>query len=377
MFRRILALVVLTLTFAPAARAQDTAVVDQTLFLTYIPNIQFSPVYVGMEKGYYTDAGIRLNIQHGDENVGVDLIAAGQLQFGIISGEEVIKARANARPVYFVYEWFQKYPVGIVASTEAGINSVKDLAGRTVGLPGRFGASYNGLTALLAANGMKETDVQLEEIGYNAPDVFCLGKVDAAVVYVNNEPLQIQKRADQGKCGSVRQVMVLPVSDAADLVSNGLVTNEDTVARDADLVRGMVTAFDKGLRDAINNPAEAYLLSAPHVDGLPLPKDFKSALEKAAADQMKFLATNPDRAAVADSRAALLKALQAGDYDPDAMTQFQVLLNTIELWDAVRLGYSDLSSWEITQKTLQAMDFVSKPIDLNAAFTNDFLPAEK
>jgi NitT/TauT family transport system substrate-binding protein len=377
MFRRILTFVVLMVALTPVARAQDTTLVDQTLFLTYIPNVQFAPVYVGLEKGYYADAGIRLNIQHGDENVGVDLIAAGQLQFGVVSGEEVIKARANARPVYFVYEWFQKYPVGIVVSAEAGINSVKDLAGRTVGLPGRFGASYNGLTALLAANNMKETDIQLEEIGYNAPDVFCLGKVDAAVVYVNNEPLQIQQRADQGQCGSVKQVKVLPVSDAADLVSNGLVTNEDTVAKNPDLVRGMVAAFDKGLRDAINNPAEAYLLSAPHVDGLPLPENFKAALEGAAADQTKFLATKPDRTAVADSRAALLKTLQAGNYDADAMTQFQVLLNTVDLWDADRLGYSDLSSWEITQKTLQSMDFVSKPIDLKVAFTNDFLPAEK
>jgi NitT/TauT family transport system substrate-binding protein len=377
MFRRIFVFLVLMVAFVPAVQAQNSTPVDQTLFLTYVPNIQFAPVYVGLEKGYYTDAGIKLNIQHGDENVGVDLIAAGHLQFGIISGEEVIKARANSRPVYFVYEWFQKYPVGIVVSADAGINAVKDLVGHSVGLPGRFGASYNGLTALLAASGLKETDIQLQEIGYNAPDVFCLGKVDAAVVYINNEPMQIQQRADQGKCGRVKQVKVLPVSDAADLVSNGLVTNEDTAAKNPDLVRGMVAAFDKGLRDAINNPAEAYLLSAPHVDGLPLPENFKAALEQAAADQNKLLATNPDRAAVAASRAALLKTLQAGQYDADAMIQFQVLLNTIDLWDADRLGYSDLSSWEVTQRTLQAMDFVSKPIDLQAAFTNDFLPAEK
>ena len=71
----------------------------------------FSP----LEKGDFKAVNLDVQLQNGDEPVGVDLVAANQLQFGLISAEEVIKARANARPVVQVYEWFQKYPVGIVA----------------------------------------------------------------------------------------------------------------------------------------------------------------------------------------------------------------------------------------------------------------------
>jgi NitT/TauT family transport system substrate-binding protein len=368
-------LLVLTFT-ASGTLAQDATSesVDQTIFLTFVPNIQFSPFYMAIEKGYFSAGGINATLQYGDEPVGVDLIASNQLQFGSISGEEVIKARANGRPIVSVYEWFQQYPIGVVVPEGSGIESVADLAGKKVGIPGRFGASYNGLTALLAANGLTESDIQLEPIGFNAPDVFCVGGVEAAVVYINNEPLQIEDRIKAGECNDYTGVTVFPVSVAADMVSNGLATNEETIANNPDLVQAAVTAFDAGLRDAINNPAETYLLSAQYVENLPLTDEFKAALEAASAAQEEFLAGDPSREAIAESRAALLESL-SGQFDGATLVQFHVLLNSIDLWDADQPGYSALFSWEITQEILKTMGFITEPIDLEAAFTNDFLPA--
>jgi NitT/TauT family transport system substrate-binding protein len=363
----------LALVFGIIVQAQESTPVDVTLFMTFVPNIQFAPVYVALEKGYFAENGVNLTLEYGDEPVGVDLIAANERQFGVVSGEEVIKARANERPVVFVYQWFQEYPVGIVAPVENGINSVTDLAGRTVGIPGRFGASYNGLTALLTAFGMTENDIQLQEIGFNAPEVVCVGGVDAAVVYINNEPLQILQRVQQGDCGSVTDVMVIPVSPAADLVSNGIVTNEETVANNPELVQAVVSAFDHALRDAIDNPAEAYLLSENSIENLPLDNALRAALVQAAADQVDFMATEPDRTAIAESRAALLERLSA-QFDGETLLQFHVLLNTIDLWDADVLGVTELSSWEVTQETLTTIGFVSELIDLQTAFTNQFVP---
>jgi hypothetical protein len=50
-------------------------------------------------------------------------------------------------------------------------------------------------------------------------------------------------------------------------------------------------------------------------------------------------------------------------------------LNTVDLWDADQLGYGEMSSWEVTEQTLLTMEFIPEAIDLEAAFTNDFLPA--
>jgi NitT/TauT family transport system substrate-binding protein len=375
MFRTFLFVIVCMTLLVVPAMAQDTpAPVDQTFFMTFVPNVQFAPIYVALEKGYLSAVGINMTIEHGDENVGVELLATNQRQFGLISGEEVLKARANGRPVVSIYEWFQQYPVGIVYPLGQGIESPADLQGRKVGIPGRFGASYNGLTALLSANNLTEQDIQLESIGFNAADVFCVGGVQASVVYINNEPLQIQNRIDRGECQGYSGVGVFRVADNADMVSNGLVTNEETITNNPDLVRAMVSAWDQGVRDSIRNPAEAYLLSAAYVENLPMTDEFRSALEAAASAQSTFLEeASPVRAAVAESRAQLLADLEA-QFDADTLLQFRVLLNTIELWDADQPGLATLDSWQQTADVLRAMGALESEVDANTAFSNDFLP---
>ncbi len=354
----------------------QSAARDLTFFLTYIPNIQFAPVYVALEKGYFADAGLNVTLQSGDEPDGINLIAANQLQFGFASGEQVIAARAQGRPVKFVYEWFQKYPVGVLVTAESGIASPADLLGKTIGIPGLYGASYTGVTALLAANGLTERDVQLQSIGYNAPQVICVGGVAASVIYVNNEPLQVQDRIDQSDCGSVTGITVFPVSAAADMVSNGIVTNEETIANEPELVSAFVTAYDQALHDTINNPAEAYLLSANYVDGLPLPDDLKATLEQSAAQTAEFwhAQPHPTREGMQQVRADLYAGLSAR-FDSTTLLQVQVLLASIDLWDADQLGYTDPASWQVTADMLTQMGLLNAPVDLAAAYTNGFLPA--
>ncbi len=374
MFRKLVLVFLLSIVSVVGAQAQD-APRDVTLFLTYIPNIQFSPVYVALEKGYFADAGLNVIVQNGDEPDGINLIAANQIQFGIASGEQVIVARAQERPVRFVYEWFQKYPIGVLVTSESGISTPADLRGQRVGIPGLFGASYTGVIALLAANNMTEQDVRLEAIGFNAPQVVCAGAAQASVIYVNNEPLQIADRIVAGDCGSVTGISVFPVAEVADMVSNGIVTNEETIASEPELVAAFVQAFDRGLWDTIHNPAEAYLLSAKHVEGLPMTDALKAALELDAENTDAALANSDESTAEerVTERAARLEALE-GEIDSTALLQFEVLISSINMWDADRLGYSDDSSWQVTQETLIAMGLLDEPADLSAAFTNEFVP---
>lgn len=363
------------LLMAVAGAAQEAApAVDETLFLTFVPNVQFSPVYAAIERGYFADAGFNIQIEHGDEPVGVDLIAAGQRNFGMISGEQVIAARGQGRDVLMVYQWFHDFPVGIVYSPESGITSVADLAGRKIGIPGRFGASYSGLIALLAANGMTEADIQLEEIGFNAPEVFCLGRIEASVVYANNEPLQIANRIAAGDCGDRQSIELLPVSVEVALVSNGLVTSRELLESDPERIAAFVDAFDAGLRDAVRNPAYAYLSSAPYVETLPLSDDLRQALEEAAAASWEFQTQNPD--ATREDYQARREALRAElgeQFTADELLQLDVLLASIALWDAETLGLMEADAWEATQETLITMGFVETPLDLSLAFTNQFI----
>jgi NitT/TauT family transport system substrate-binding protein len=368
MMRGIMGLVLLGV-MVPLTGAQDLP--KEQFLLTFIPNIQFAPVYVAIEKGYFAYADMDVSVEYLNEPDVLDLVASGQNNFGIVSAEQVILAGAQGRPISYVYNWFQKYPVGIVYNANAGITSVADLAGKSVGIPGRFGTSYSGLTTILTANGLSESDIDLQEIGFNAPEVFCLGQVDAAVVYINNEPLQISNRIQSGDCGDVQEIGVFAVSDYVDLVSNGVITNQALLENDPAKVQAFVTAYHLGLQDAINNPAEAYLLSVAHVENLPLSDAFKTELEALAKSQGAFLATEPSREAIQASRVAMRKELMA-KFGADELVQFEVLLNTIALWDGEQLGMSDPQAWENMRDILISLNALTQDVDLSKLYTNQF-----
>ncbi len=373
---RIIRLCLIFILAAASTASAQNDLVDERILLTFIPNVQFAPFYVGIEAGYFAEAGFNVSLEHLQEPEVVDLVAAGRANFGIVSGEQVILARAQDRDIVYVFEWFQQYPVGVVVASDAGIDDIGGLRGLKIGIPGRFGASYSGLTALLQSAGLSESDIELEAIGFHAPEVFCLGAVDAAVVYVNNEPLQIRSRALAGDCGAIADVDVISVASQADLVSNGMIVSQKLLEDNPAAIQRMVSGFEAALRTAIHNPAHAYLVSMNFVDNLPDDADFLAELQTVAEQQNRFLESNPTPEQIADRRRAMYRAL-AEVFDPAILTQFEVLLATIHLWDAEILGYTDLTSWETMRGTLVSMNILDDAQSkLAAAFTNRFIQGQ-
>lgn len=372
MFKLVRMVSLISLLGAWTASAQPTLVKERIL-LTFIPNVQFAPFYVGIEEGYFAEAGFDVTLEHLQEPEVLDLVAVGHANFGIVSGEQVILARSRGRDVVYIFEWFQKYPVALVYSDALDLSDMRKLRGLNVGIPGRFGASYSGLTTLLSSAGLSEADIEVNEIGFNAAEVVCLGAVDAAMVYANNEPLQIRNRAQAGDCGAISDVAVTTVASRVDLVSNGMIVSRDVLEETPDSARRMALALAAALQFSINNPALAYLTSLEYVDTLPRDALLVAELQAAAARQTEFLASDPNREAVAESRAKLLRQLSE-QFDGVDLTQFQVLLNTIELWDADQLGHSDLASWEAMRDTLALMGILGGELgELSEAFSNDYV----
>lgn len=324
MFRKFVLLMLgtaLALSACTSPGSTQGALTRIKLPLGYIPNVQFSPLYVAVEKGYFKQAGVEIEFDYSFETDAVSLVGANELQFAVVSGEQVLLARAQGLPVVYVAAWYQQYPVAVVSKVEQNIKVPADLQGKKIGLPGLYGANYIGLDALLFSAGLTEQDVTLDSIGFNQVEALAADREQAVSVYTANEPVQLQA---QGYA-----LNEMRVADYVQLASNGLITNETTLAQNPDLVRGMAEAFLKGLRDTIANPDEAYEISKKYVDNL--------------------------------SQA-------------DETVQKQVLARSIELWKAERLGYSNADAWTNMNDLLVKMGLLSAPLDVNQAFTNDFVP---
>jgi len=287
----------------------------------YIPNVQFAPLYVAVERGYFKDAGIEIEFDYSLETDGVALVGADTVQFGVASGDQVLQARAKSLPIVYVMAWYQKYPVSIISVEDQNIHAPQDLKGKKIGIPGLFGASYVGLLAVLHSAGLQESDVTLDSIGFNQVEAFTAGKDPIIVGYAANEPVVLT-----AKGFSLNE---LRVSDYAQLASNGIITNEKTIRDNPDLVRKFVGALAQGIQDTIADPDAAYEICKKYVPNL---------------DQV------------------------------DPTTQKQVLATSIQLWKAPVIGVSDPAAWGNMQKVLLDMKLYTTPLDLSKAFTNDFLP---
>src|SRR5215207_9015891 len=191
------------------------------------------------------------------ETDGVALVGAGDLPLAVVSGEQVLLARAQGLPVTYVAAWYQEYPVSVVAKSELEILIPQDLKGKKIGLPGLFGANYVGLRALLSEAKMSESDVTLDSIGFNQVELMAADQQNVVVGYTANEPIQLRARGIP--------VTEIRVADYVQLASNGLLASEKVIAENPELVRTFVGAFLKGLADTIANPEEAFAMSESYI----------------------------------------------------------------------------------------------------------------
>jgi NitT/TauT family transport system substrate-binding protein len=184
-------------------------------------------------------------------------------------------------------------------------------------LPGFFGASYVGYAGLLFANGLEMADVNANDIGFNQVESLLTDQSEAVVGFANNEPVQLAARGEA--------INVINVADYVDMVSNGLITNEQTIAEKPELVQRFVRAMVRGLAETLADPEGAYEISKKFVEGLD------------------------------DSRMNVLEA-------------------SLPMWQADVLGYTDARSWDMTQEILLRMGLLDVPVEnLEQAYTNEFV----
>ncbi|MFZ9858717.1 MAG: ABC transporter substrate-binding protein [Roseiflexaceae bacterium] len=284
--------------------------------MPYIPNIQFAHFYVAEAEGYFAEEGLDVTFDYNFENDVVQRIATNnQITFALASADSILLARSKGLPIKAVLATTQAFPIGLISKTSTGIVDVQDLRGKTIGIPGRFGASYIGLQAIMRASNLTENDLTIQEIGFAQVAALTDDKVDVVSGYINNEPIQL---ANAGVA-----VNVLEVSTLYPLASDHLIVSEKTLSEDRELVMKFSRALLKGMNRVSAQPNDTY-------------------------------------------QTALQSIPEANQVDP--RIGLAVLNSTIALWQAADVGVIQVTNWQNTHDLLVEMNLIPAELPVDAAY---------
>lgn len=239
---------------------------DVTLMLNWTPNAQHAGIYAARELGYYEDAGIDLEIVEPAETGVEPVVASGGAEFGIAQAESLLPARAAGVPVVSIATLLPHNDSSLMFLADAGIARPRDLEDHTYG---GYGGSLETelINRLVECDGGDPSKVEFVEVG-NVDYLTGMqrDRFDFAWVFNGWDAL----RADTVDGVDVE---TLPFIDyeacIPDWYTPLLLTSEDTIADDPELVEDFLAATARGYALAISDPQQAadlLLAAAPELD---------------------------------------------------------------------------------------------------------------
>jgi NitT/TauT family transport system substrate-binding protein len=292
------------------------------LLLGFRPDVQFAPFYVAQQEGFYADAGLHVEIEHGQAADVQRLVGSGEAEFGVADATDVMIGRTAGIPITYVATLYQSFPVALIGEEGTVPSEPSGLEGLTIGTPGRFGSSWHALLALLESAGLSEEDVTIREYPqFNQVDGLTNGDVDLVTGFRNNEPLRLEARG--------MAVDLLTVDETVPLPGPGIITGDDLLASDPELVRAFAEATAAAQRAVIDDPDLGF----------------------AAAEQAV-----PDIAEDSDVARSVLEA-------------------TIELWagEGFDDGRIDIGVWESAYATMERLGFIDGSVPLEEMIAPEVL----
>jgi len=224
--------------------------VDVVVTLDWFQNANHVGVYEAVDKGYFGDENLNVTIEPpADPAAILGLVVSGDSDFAYYYQPDLLQARQEGIPVVAVAGIVQRPLNSIMALESSGIERPSDLVGKKVGTPG---LPWNEamLATMLEADGASFDDVEYIDVGWAASQALMAGTVDAIIgVYWTYESIIIE---NEGLATNVLMPDDWEVPSYYELV---LVTSEDNVKNNPELVEKFVRAFNKGYGQAAGDPS--------------------------------------------------------------------------------------------------------------------------
>lgn len=311
----------------PKATAEPTSTPTPTpekatLSLDWVPNTNHTGLYVALEKGWYTQEGIDLEIQiPADPAAALKQVASGHTEFGVSFQEQVTIARSTDIPVVSIAAIIQHNTSAFVALKGRGITRPRDFEDKkyaSYGLP----LERAILKGLMRCDGADVDKLEFVDVGFDAFPALIGEKVDLAWIFLAWDGIQAQNM------GKPLDIIALYGSCVPDYYTPVLISGEKTIAERPELVRHFLRATSRGYEYAIAHPKESAEILLKH----------------------------------------------SPESDPDLVKPSQTWLSPRYQDDAPKWGVQDPETWHKFTTWMAENGLLTKEIDPDKAFTNDLLP---
>ena len=303
---------------------QDSNLEKVTVVLDWTPNTNHTGLYVALDKGYYKEEGLDVEIVQPSDGSASTLIATGKGDFGVSYQEDVTYALTSDEPlpIKAIATIIQHNTSGFASPSSKNIKTVKDFENKTYG---GWGAESEKATlnAVMSNNGADFNTVKLVDIGEDDFFTSTKGEVDISNVFEGWTCIEGKLRGED-----VNFIATRDLDKSLDYYTPLLITNNSILNDNPDLAKKFLSATTKGYEDCISQPEESakiLLKYAPEIN------------EDLAIESQKYLADK---------------------YIDDASRWG-------EMKDSVWNNYTDfMKEYKLINKDMKASD----------AYTNEFLP---
>jgi NitT/TauT family transport system substrate-binding protein len=250
---------------APAP-AQDAAKVR--IRLDWKAGAQHAPFYLGRQRGYYKEAGLDLDIISGTGSSDtVKQVGSKAVEFGLVDALVLVQGAQQRVPAKAIAAYYQRTPIVLISPQAKPVTSPRQLL-EGVRLGSKKGsATFQGLVALLAANGMQMEQIKLVDIGFGVQPLL-VKQVDAIMGFSMNEPIEAESAG--------MPVTLMPIADyGVNTYGLTLAANPDVMAQKPDVAKAFVRATVRSVNETIKDPAAAVAAVAAAADEIDVKRESK------------------------------------------------------------------------------------------------------
>ncbi|MEG1409960.1 MAG: ABC transporter substrate-binding protein [Terrisporobacter sp.] len=295
-----------------------------TVVLDWTPNTNHTGLYVALEKGYYKEQGLDVEIIQPADGSASTIVATNKADFGVSYQEDVTYAKTSEDPlpIKAIATIIQHNTSGFASPVSKNIKTVKDFENKTYGGWGSESEKAT-LNAVMTINNAAFDTVKILDVGED--DFFTATKkeIDIFNVFEGWTGIEAKIRGEE-----INFIPTRELDERLDYYTPLLITNDKIINENPELAKKFLAATSKGYEDCVNEPEESakiLLKYAPEIN------------EELATLSQKFLADK-------------------------------------YIDDAPRWGEMKDSVWNNYTDFMMEYKLISKDMKASDAYTNEFLP---